>query len=86
MLAIKKLSIVLFLMGLCLLSACGGNKTSVEINTDIGEGGNNPEQSRTYILGADISSLAEYVDNGAVFVDTDGVEKPMLALLKKSWF
>jgi arabinogalactan endo-1,4-beta-galactosidase len=86
MLAIKKLSIALFLMGLCLLSGCGGDQTSVEINTDIGEGGNIPEQSRTYILGADISSLAEYVDNGAVFVDTDGVEKPMLALLKNHGF
>jgi arabinogalactan endo-1,4-beta-galactosidase len=86
MLAIKKLSIALFLMGLCLLSGCGGDQTNVEINTDIGEGGNIPEQSRSYILGADISSLAEYVDNGAVFVDTDGVEKPMLALLKNHGF
>jgi arabinogalactan endo-1,4-beta-galactosidase len=82
----KNFSIVVLLIGFYLLTGCGGDQTSVEINTDIGEGGNIPEQSRSYILGADISSLAEYVDNGAVFVDTDGVEKPMLALLKNHGF
>jgi arabinogalactan endo-1,4-beta-galactosidase len=82
----KNFSIAVFLIGLYILNGCGGGQTSVDINTDIDEGGNNPEQSRSYILGADISSLAEYVDNGAVFVDTDGEEKSMLALLKNHGF
>jgi arabinogalactan endo-1,4-beta-galactosidase len=82
----KNFSIAVFLIGLYILTGCGGGQTSVDINTDIDEGGNNPEQSRSYILGADISSLAEYVDNGAVFVDTDGEEKSMLALLKNHGF
>ncbi len=86
MLFFKKLYIVLLLTGLHLLTGCGGDQTSVEINNDIVQGGNNFEQSRAYVLGADISSLAEYVDNGAVFVDTDGVEKPMLVLLKNHGF
>jgi len=42
--------------------------------------------SDDYILGADVSSLAEYVDQGAVFIDTDGVEKPLLMLLKNHGF
>jgi arabinogalactan endo-1,4-beta-galactosidase len=82
----KNFSIAVFLIGFYILTGCGGGQTSVDINTDIDEGGNNPEQSRSYILGADISSLAEYVDNGAVFVDTDGEEKSMLALLKNHGF
>jgi arabinogalactan endo-1,4-beta-galactosidase len=82
----KKFPIVLLLMGFYLLTGCGGDQTSVEIDTGISEVGNNIEQSRPYILGADISSLAEYVDNGAVFIDTDGVEKSMLALLKNHGF
>lgn len=48
--------------------------------------GNNIGRRNPYILGADVSSLAEYVDNGAVFIDTDGVEKPMLTLLKNHGF
>ncbi len=86
MLVFKKLYVVLLLTGLHLLTGCGGDQTSVEINNDIVQGGNNLEHSRAYVLGADISSLAEYVDNGAVFVDTDGVEKPMLVLLKNHGF
>jgi arabinogalactan endo-1,4-beta-galactosidase len=82
----KKFPIVLLLMGFYLLTGCGGDQTSVEIDTSISEVGNNIEQRRPYILGADISSLAEYVDNGAVFIDTDGVEKSMLALLKNHGF
>tara|TARA_B110000014_G_C20074034_1_gene560466 strand:+ start:297 stop:1457 length:1161 start_codon:yes stop_codon:yes gene_type:complete len=82
----KHFPIVVFLIGFYILTGCGGGQTSVDINTDIDEGGNNPEQSRSYILGADISSLAEYVDNGAIFVDTDGAEKSMLALLKNHGF
>ncbi|MEW6995146.1 glycosyl hydrolase 53 family protein [Colwelliaceae bacterium MEBiC 14330] len=81
-----KIAIILLLMALLLLTGCGGEQTSVESNTDINEQGNIPAQERSYILGADISSLAEFVDNGAVFVDTDGVEKSMLALLKNHGF
>ena len=82
MLINKSFHIIILLMFFYLLNGCGGSKTSVEISDDMGNGENNPEQNRPYILGADISSLSEYVDNGAVFVDTDGEEKPMLALLK----
>ncbi len=39
-----------------------------------------------FLLGADISSLPEYVDAGATFVDTDGKTKPMLELLQNHGF
>ncbi|WP_162926411.1 glycosyl hydrolase 53 family protein [Teredinibacter purpureus] len=39
-----------------------------------------------FILGADISSASEFIDNGIVFVDTDGQEKPLLALLANHGF
>jgi arabinogalactan endo-1,4-beta-galactosidase len=39
-----------------------------------------------YILGADVSSLAEQVDQGIVFVDTDGEQKDLLSLLKNHGF
>ena len=39
-----------------------------------------------YILGADVSSMAEQEDRGIVFVDTDGVEKDLLSLLKNHGF
>ncbi|KYG10888.1 hypothetical protein BE21_01160 [Sorangium cellulosum] len=39
-----------------------------------------------FILGADISSVQEAVDNGARYVDTDGNEKGMLELLKNHGF
>jgi len=37
-------------------------------------------------LGADISSIPEAVDNGASFIDTDGANKSMLALLQNHGF
>jgi arabinogalactan endo-1,4-beta-galactosidase len=82
----QKFLIVVLLMGFCLLTGCGSDQTNIESNTDISEEEINTEQRKSYILGADISSLTEYVDNGAVFVDTDGVEKSMLALLKNHGF
>lgn len=39
-----------------------------------------------YIIGADVSSLAEQEDRGIVFVDTDGVQKDLLTLLKSHGF
>ncbi len=39
-----------------------------------------------FILGADISSVQEAAAWGSVFVDTDGVEKSMVALLKNHGF
>ena len=39
-----------------------------------------------FILGADISSVQESADWGSVFVDTDGAEKSMVALLKDHGF
>lgn len=39
-----------------------------------------------FILGADISGVAESVDNGAIFIDTDGQEKDILSLLKNHGF
>jgi arabinogalactan endo-1,4-beta-galactosidase len=39
-----------------------------------------------FILGADISSVDEALDFGVVFVDTDGVEKSLLELLKNHGF
>jgi arabinogalactan endo-1,4-beta-galactosidase len=39
-----------------------------------------------FILGADISSVQEAVESGTVFTDTDGVDKPMLELLRGHGF
>ena len=40
----------------------------------------------SFILGADISSADEAIEDGAVYVDTDGVEKPLLELLDSHGF
>lgn len=40
----------------------------------------------SFMLGADISSVPEQVDLGAVYIDTDGVEKPMPDLLADHGF
>jgi arabinogalactan endo-1,4-beta-galactosidase len=39
-----------------------------------------------FILGADISSVDEAIDAGAIYVDTDGVEKSLIELLKNHGF
>src|SRR5690606_32017909 len=44
--------------------------------------GNTP----SFILGADISSIPEAIDNGATYVDTDGATKSILELLKNHGF
>lgn len=46
-----------------------------------------PESTKpSFLLGADISSIPEAEDNGAVFIDTDGETKPMLELLGNHGF
>lgn len=39
-----------------------------------------------FILGADISSADEAIDGGALYIDTDGQQKPLLALLQNHGF
>ena len=45
-----------------------------------------PPFEGSFILGADISGIPELVDFGVQFVDTDGVAKSMLELLKAHGF
>lgn len=45
-----------------------------------------PRNNENYWLGADISSLTELVEQGAIFVDTDGTELSLFALLKNHGF
>jgi arabinogalactan endo-1,4-beta-galactosidase len=45
-----------------------------------------PVFAGAFILGADISSADEATEGGSVFVDTDGVEKPLLVLLQNHGF
>jgi arabinogalactan endo-1,4-beta-galactosidase len=45
-----------------------------------------PPFTGSFVLGADISSVQESVAWGSVFVDTDGSEKSMVALLKSHGF
>lgn len=82
----KKITITLLLTVVTLLGACGSgtNKSSEESQTEVVV--DNTRTSDNYILGADVSSLAEFIDNGAVFIDTDGNQKPLLALLKNHGF
>jgi arabinogalactan endo-1,4-beta-galactosidase len=51
-----------------------------------GASGGTPSAPRPFILGADISSVPEALDQGALFVDTDGVQKPITDLLKAHGF
>lgn len=46
----------------------------------------NPCNSDNYILGTDVSGLAWFIDNGDVFIETDGNENPLLVLLKNHGF
>ncbi|URQ86897.1 glycosyl hydrolase 53 family protein [Pseudoalteromonas sp. SCSIO 43088] len=82
----KKITITLLLTVVTLLGACGSgtNKSSEESQTEVVV--DNTRTSDSYILGADVSSLAEFVDNGAIFIDTDGNEKTLLSLLKNHGF
>jgi len=82
----KKITITLLLTVVTLLGACGSgtNKSSEESQTEVVV--DNTRTSDNYILGADVSSLAEFIDNGAVFIDTDGNQKTLLELLKNHGF
>jgi len=51
---------------------------------DAGSGGTPIDA--VYMLGADISSVQEAVDGGAVYVDTDGTPKSMVEILKNHGF
>ena len=46
----------------------------------------NPPVPPAFILGADLSSVQEAVAGGAVFVDTDGAQKSLIALLANHGF
>lgn len=82
----KRIATTIMFTMLCLLSACESktNKSIADSDSEIRT--NNTRQGDQYILGADVSSLAEQVNNGAVFIDTDGNEKPLLTLLKNHGF
>lgn len=84
----KKLTITLIFTLLNLLSACSSDSHSNEqVKSNITPAmGGNTRNSDNYILGADVSSLGELVDRGAIFIDTDGNEKSLLALLKNHGF
>lgn len=91
----KKIKIILMSTVLTLLSACASeqaNTANDDVTDKIADNVTEPisdfepRSSEDFILGADVSSLAEYVDNGAVFIDTDGNEKPLLVLLKNHGF
>ncbi len=45
-----------------------------------------PSESPRFMLGADISGVQEEVDQGATYFDTDGVEKPILEILRHHGF
>lgn len=51
-----------------------------------GGGGSVPVLRPDFILGADISGVQEAIELGAVFVDTDGLEKPIAELLAAHGF
>lgn len=88
----QSLFIVLFLTG---IMACSGTSSStqsfeppVSTPTQPSPIAVTPDtrNNENYWLGADISSLTELVDQGAIFVDTDGTERSLMALLKNHGF
>lgn len=85
----RLMSFLLTLSLLTFLTGCsvepGKNKTQEYTTAPIISAGE-ARTNEDYILGADVSSLAEYVDKGAIFIDTDGQEKPLLLLLKNHGF
>ena len=82
----KRITTTIMFTVLSLLSACE-SKTNKSIADSASEIRNeNTHQRDHYILGADVSSLAEHVDKGAIFIDTDGNEKTLLTLLKNHGF
>ncbi|WP_437668830.1 glycosyl hydrolase 53 family protein [Sorangium sp. So ce131] len=73
-------------------SSSGGGGSSATSSSSSTSGsasggmGGMPVFEPSFILGADISSIQEAVDNGATYTDTDGNEKGMLELLKNHGF
>jgi arabinogalactan endo-1,4-beta-galactosidase len=64
-------------------SAGSGGSAGVEEPPPLPE---TPPFTGSFILGADISSVQEAVDNGTTYVDTDGQTKNVLELLKNHGF
>ena len=70
-------------------SATGGGPTGGTAGSagagGTGAGGTEPVDS-VYMLGADISSIQEEVDNGTLYADTDGTTKSVLEILENHGF
>lgn len=69
----------------------GGSSTAGEGHAGQGTSGSGGEAGSggldgKFMLGADISSLPESVDDGTTFLDTDGMEKPLIAVLGNHGF
>lgn len=68
------INIAIILLFSVVLFACGSSSnTNIKVHS-------------AYLIGADISSSAEIVDEGAIFVDTDGEKKGLINLLKNHGF
>ncbi|HCM47280.1 MAG TPA: hypothetical protein DIS98_07170 [Colwellia sp.] len=85
MLLSKNIAMTLVFTIITLLSGCGSQSDTNE-QEGISSIESTPRNSDNYILGADVSSLKEFIDNGAIFIDTDGNEKPLLTILKNHGF
>ncbi|MBN1379806.1 MAG: glycosyl hydrolase 53 family protein [Gammaproteobacteria bacterium] len=69
------------------VTGCGGGSHSNNSNSPQDDPGDTSGLAHAnYILGADISSIPERIDGGALFIDTDGIEKNLLVLLKNYGF
>ena len=64
----------------------GGASGGAQPMGGVGGASGAPTRSQPFIVGADISSVPEMLDDGAVFSDTDGTEKPITELLKAHGF
>jgi arabinogalactan endo-1,4-beta-galactosidase len=69
-------------------SAAGGTSAGSAGTTagTAGSGGSEPVLRPDFLLGADISGVHEAIEGGAVFVDTDAVQKPIAELLAAHGF
>jgi arabinogalactan endo-1,4-beta-galactosidase len=69
-------------------SAAGGTSAGSAGTTagTAGSGGSEPVLRPDFLLGADISGVHEAIEGGAVFVDTDAVQKPIAGLLAAHGF
>ncbi|MDN4502438.1 glycosyl hydrolase 53 family protein [Alteromonadaceae bacterium BrNp21-10] len=90
---LSKIASIIAASTLLTFAGCSGNgannasapATVVPPTTELSPAAD-PRDSNNYILGADISSYSEMLDKGVIFVDTDGEEKSLLALLKNHGF